>query len=115
MDTQLLYAQKLEKENFHDWFIDDFYGFNFETIELRIEQYTFVFEDGKTNKAISPTVRITGTFNGTLFFNRAGYFRVNFIDFTKKHMNGSIYRESFESVFKQEFHDQLNLNQYESR
>jgi hypothetical protein len=114
METEKLYSQHLQKGNFVNWFVDDFYTFNFENIEFVINKHTYTYSDGTTSESLQPLIKIKGKFDGSIFLNRIGYIRIHFVDFDKKEITGYVYDEHFVYVLKPEIYDQLNskIEQY---
>jgi hypothetical protein len=106
-DTEIRYSQNLLKENFVDWFIEEFYTFNFECIEFVIKQFIFTNSNETTTKSLHAHIKIVGQFDCNIFLNRTGYLKVHYIDFLKKEIIGYIYEENFSSVFKPEIYNQL--------
>jgi hypothetical protein len=113
MDTKIIYSQKLQKEDFKNWFIEDFYIFDIKCIDFVIKKNIFTFEDGRTTETMWSCIKIEGRFGYNIFLNRTGYFRIHYIDFQEKEVTGSIYEENMESVLKPEIYDQLH-SKYET-
>jgi hypothetical protein len=107
MDKEnIIYSQKLQKKDFNDWFINDFYIFDFKDIDFVIKKCIYTF-DGRTTESKWSYIKIEGQFDCSCFLNRTGYFRVHYISFEEKKITGSVYEENLESVLKPETYNQL--------